>query len=103
MPTPVTASTASGPWLRGTVMHDHHSFHVVDRARVIAPQADAQCAPGDAIYRVGGHWLLAVDALGEELALADEAVRWRENASSRPWLAGMASEDRKSTRLNSSH
>src|SRR3546814_13390038 len=55
-------------------------------------QADAQCAPGDAIYLVGGHWLLAVDALGEELALADEAVRWRENASSRPWLAGMASE-----------
>src|SRR3546814_11782598 len=53
MPTPVTASAASVPWLLGTVMHDHPRCHVVDLARVIAPQADAPCAPGAAIYPVG--------------------------------------------------
>lgn len=92
MPAAVTASPAALPWLLGTVVHDGCACHVVDLARVIAPQADAQHAPGDAIYLVGGHWLLAVDALGEERVLAREAVRWREHASSRPWLAGMASE-----------
>lgn len=92
MPSSVTASATALPWLLGTVVHDGRVCHVVDLARVIAPQADARRASGEAIYLVGGHWLLVVDALGEELALAKEAVRWREHASSRPWLAGMASE-----------
>lgn len=92
MPKPVAESTKAVAWLLGTVMRDGHVCHMVDLARVIAPQADVHRSPGDAIYLVGGHWLLAVDALGEELTLAKEAVRWRENASSRPWLAGMASE-----------
>lgn len=81
-------------WCLGAIQTDGRRCHVIDLARVIAPALADRAAPTVAIALVGGHWILACDALGEEIALASGDVRWRERASDRPWLAGTALERR---------
>lgn len=90
---PLTAAEPASPaWLLGTLTHGGRVFHAVDLARIVAPGGLAQSLPACAITLVDSHWLLAVDGVTAEQAIATHGVRWRERALSRPWLAGMASE-----------
>lgn len=92
LPQLAAPATASPPWLLGVVDRDGHICHAVDLARIIAPAATAHAAAGCALWLAGSDWLLAVDRIDAEPVLAAENVRWRERPTSRPWLAGMASE-----------
>lgn len=92
LPPMLAAADASPPWLLGSVDFDGRVCHVVDLARIIAPKGLLRAAPERARFLACGHWLLGVDRIEGELVLAAAQVRWRENPTSRPWLAGMASE-----------
>lgn len=77
-------------WCMGAIDIAGRLCHVIDLARVVTPALATRAAPTVAIALVGGDWVLACDALGEEIALARDEVRWRELAGDRPWLAGTA-------------
>lgn len=91
---PLRTVPTAPPWCLGIVETQGRHCHVIDLARVVAPALAARAAPGVALTLVGGHWMLACDALGEDIVLANSDVRWRERASDRPWLAGTALERR---------
>lgn len=64
-------------------------WRVLDLARSIAPRL--ACASVDALLPVTGtRWLLAVPAQPVPMRLSDDAIEWREQRSSRPWLTGMS-------------
>lgn len=88
------AAPETPDWCLGIIEIQGRHCHVVDLARVVAPALADRAAPGVALALVGGHWMLACDALGEDIVLDHDDVRWRERAGDRPWLAGTALERR---------
>lgn len=91
---PLRAAPTAPDWCLGIIESQGRHCHVIDLARVVAPALAERAAPGVALTLVGGHWMLACDALGEDIVLDHNDVRWRERAGDRPWLAGTALERR---------
>lgn len=91
---PIDAGDAAHP-----VRHLAHvrigadDWRVLDLAHCIAPNL-AAAAADTLLPVVGSHWLLAVSGCPVTLQLPDDAIAWRANRQSRPWLAGMSRDGR---------
>lgn len=82
----------------GTIPTDWHlahirigkdDWHVLDLARSIAPRL--ACPAVDTLLPITDtHWLLALPGRPTPASLPDDAIEWRTQRSSRPWLAGMS-------------
>lgn len=91
----VTAMPNHRPWFLGLREYLGHKVKLIDVANVVLPDDRyAALAPADA-NRLGkviliddGRWGLAVDAVDVVVTLSVDAVKWRTQAGSRPWLAG---------------
>jgi len=86
----------SGKFL-GLLRHLEKNVKVIDTAQVILPAN--QCvdleAPDKRLQKIllidDGNWGLACNDIGEVVDLNKTDVRWRTDASKRPWLAGTVS------------
>lgn len=83
------------PWFLGLREHLGRRVRLIDVAQVVLPEdRRAALAPPDGgrlgkVILIGdGGWGLACDAVAEVITLAPDAVKWRSQAGSRPWLAG---------------
>lgn len=94
----ITALPGYVPWFMGLQPNRGQNVRVIDTAQIIMPDGrrpDARPALERVQYVVlidDGRWGLAVDAIGEVLALEPDDIRWRGERSKRPWLAGTAVE-----------
>lgn len=81
--------TVPTDWHLAHVRIGKNDWHVLDLARSIAPRL--ACPAVDTLLPVTGtHWLLALPGRPTPMSLPDDAVEWRTQRSSRPWLAGMS-------------
>lgn len=88
---PIAAAglTAPDTWHGAHVRIGMVDWQVVELGACIAPGLAA--APIDTLLPViGSRWLLGVPGLPEPLILSDDAIEWRTQRSSRPWLSGMS-------------
>jgi hypothetical protein len=90
MPPLVVGQTDRSPCL-GRWRHPGGESRVADLAAVLAP--DMAGAPATSLVLLAdSEWALACVVDEEPVHLEHDAVQWREAATTRPWLAGMARE-----------
>ena len=82
--------------LLGVLVHRGRRVRVIDTARLILPSQNIDVArPSRHIVLLDrGGWGMTCDGLSEVLYIEPGAVKWREHASRRPWLAGMLRQRR---------
>lgn len=88
--TPIAARDVTRPatWHHAHMHIGATDWQVAELGVCIAPNLAA--APVDTLLPVtASNWLLAVAGVPAPLALADDAIEWRAQRHSRPWLAGM--------------
>jgi hypothetical protein len=92
LPLPSLLAYAGNHWLLGRHRHAGREWQVVDLARIVAPGVPRPL-PDHLLPLRRGHWALACTLEDETIQLADDAIRWRDARSNRPWLAGMTQEN----------
>ena len=91
---PITELPGYAPWVMGLLPHRGQNVQVVDIAEIIMPddrRANICSANERTKYLVlidDGQFGIAVDSISQVLTLERDDVRWRNNKSKRPWLAG---------------
>lgn len=84
----------SGPdWYLGRHRHAGTEWHVIDLAFIVAPGVPHPL-PDALLPLVQGHCALACTLEPEPLLLDNDAIRWRQGGSARPWLAGITEDHR---------
>ena len=90
----ITELPGYAPWVMGLLPHRGQNVQVVDIAEIIMPddrRANICSANARTKYLVlidDGQFGIAVDSISQVLTLERDDVRWRNNKSKRPWLAG---------------
>lgn len=82
-------------WFMGLLPGARGNLRVVDTAQVVMPEryhTEMQQQYQYVISIAGVDWGLAVDRVAEAITLPPEAVKWRSQRSTRPWLAGTVVE-----------
>ncbi|HET7266980.1 MAG TPA: hypothetical protein VFP92_10095 [Rhodanobacteraceae bacterium] len=93
--TPIDASddTASTARHLAQIRIGTEDWRVLELARCIAPNL-AGAATDTLLPVAGSRWLLAVSGRPVPMHLPNDAIEWRAQRSSRPWLAGMSRDGR---------
>lgn len=82
-------------WFLGLMHTKYGHVRVVDSARVVMPeryQEEMAAAYRFVLTLDASDWGLAIDAIAGTALLDPDAVRWRNERSKRPWLAGTVVE-----------
>lgn len=89
-PIPTIGLTAApGTWHQAHLSIERVNWRVADLCACIAPGLVA--APIETLLPVtGSDWLLGVAGHPEPMLLNEDAIEWRMQRSSRPWLSGMS-------------
>ena len=92
----ISAMPNRSDWFIGILAERERQIKVIDTAIVVVPSKfRTQHVPENLkkIILIGdSHWGLACDAVSEVITLRRDNVRWRNNSSKRPWLAGTVIE-----------
>lgn len=82
-------------WFLGLVSNRGRQVKVIDIAKFVIPEdhKSRQALEGERNFKHlllidDGKFGLACDELGQVLKMSSDKVRWRQDRSSRPWLAG---------------
>lgn len=95
MLTEITPIFAQPDWFMGILRWNGRNIKVIDTARLIMPgqQKDSDDKRYQCVLMLEGtDWGLAIGKASESLTIAPQAVRWRSNLASRPWLLGTVAE-----------
>jgi len=91
----ITPIPGHADWFLGLVSNRGRQVKVIDIAKFVIPEnhKSRQAVAAERQFKHlllvdGGKFGLACDELGQVLKLGTDKIRWRENRSSRPWLAG---------------
>jgi purine-binding chemotaxis protein CheW len=95
-PGKLTAVPGHAEWFLGLLPNRGHQVKVIDIAKFVIPEshkARSTLESGERQFKHiilidDGQFGLACDELGTVLKLNREAVRWRHDRTTRPWLAG---------------
>ncbi len=95
----ITPIPGHADWFLGLVKNRGQQVKVIDIAKFVIPEnhKSRQAVKVDRQFKHlllvdGGRFGLACDELGQVLKLTGDKIRWRDNRSSRPWLAGTVIE-----------
>jgi len=95
----ITPIPGHADWFLGLIKNRGQQVKVIDIAKFVIPEnhKSRQAVKADRQFKHlllvdGGRFGLACDELGQVLKLTGDKIRWRENRSSRPWLAGTVIE-----------
>ncbi|GLR70706.1 chemotaxis protein CheW [Agaribacter marinus] len=93
----LTPLPGKADWVLGVLIKGDEKLNCIDTAKWVMPEKYTQKLADSLQYSYAVQlgktsWVLACEALKdtEELSLAD--IKWRDQAGSRPWLAGMVKE-----------
>lgn len=91
----ITPIPGHAGWFLGLVSHRGRQVKVIDIAKFVIPEnhKSRQAVESERNFKHlllidDGKFGLACDDLGQVLKLTSDKVRWRQDRSSRPWLAG---------------
>lgn len=95
----ITPMPGHADWFLGLISNRGHQVKVIDIAKFVIP-ANHKSRQAIAAERQFKHLLLvddgkfgfACDELGQVLKLSSEKIRWRNDRSKRPWMAGTVIE-----------
>lgn len=84
-------------WFMGVMLHREEKLNVVNTAKWVMPEKITQTLEDGLNYKylimlAESQWGLASENLVNTVTLNKSDVKWRENDSKRPWLAGMVKE-----------
>lgn len=84
-------------WFMGVMLKDQESFNVIDSARWVMPEKYDDEMAENLNYRFlinlgKTPWGLTCEKLINTVELNKSDVKWRNNSSKRPWLAGMVKD-----------
>jgi purine-binding chemotaxis protein CheW len=99
-PGKLTAVPGYADWFLGLLSNRGRQVKVIDIAKFVIPEshkARSTLESGERQFKHiimidDGEFGVAIDELGTVLKLSQEAVRWRHDRSTRPWLAGTVIE-----------
>lgn len=91
----ITPIPGHADWFLGLISNRGRQVKVIDIAKFVIPEnhKSRQAIAAERQFKHlllvdGGKFGLACDELGQVLKLSGDKIRWRDNRSSRPWLAG---------------
>ena len=89
----ISAIPGQPGWHLGVYIHRDERVVVVDTAKLIMPDripsAGVEREKGTHLLLIGeGKWGLACDTLAKPVKLSKEDIRWSQNNTLRPWMAG---------------
>lgn len=91
----LTDTTGQTDWFLGTFLSRGKQVKVIDLARFLIPEnhMSRQVVESERHFKHlllfdSGRMGLVCDELGKVLKLSEENIHWRQDRSSRPWLAG---------------
>ncbi|TCV94176.1 hypothetical protein EC912_104374 [Luteibacter rhizovicinus] len=88
---PLAPTVATRPICLGRWRHPSGEARVADLAAVMSP--DMAGSPATTLVLLSDRqWALACTVEDEPVVFGPDAIQWRTNATTRPWLAGMAKE-----------
>jgi purine-binding chemotaxis protein CheW len=84
-------------WFMGVMLHRDEKLNVVNTAKWVMPEKTTQTLEDGLNYKylimlAESQWGLASENLVNTVTLNKSDVKWRDNDSKRPWLAGMVKE-----------
>ncbi|MFC3095026.1 chemotaxis protein CheW [Alteromonas sediminis] len=84
-------------WFMGVMLHRDEKLSVVDTAKWVMPEKVTAKLQDSLDYQYlimlsDSQWGLASDKLVNTVTLQKSDVKWRQNDTKRPWLAGMVKE-----------
>lgn len=98
-PEKIVATPNQTDWYLGLVLNHGTNVKVIDTAHMVLPEnrrPPDELEPAERFSHIllvdDARWGLACDSIGDVIWLQPEAVKWRRNKDSRPWLAGTALE-----------
>lgn len=91
---PTTSLMGKPDWFSGVMLHREDKINVVDTARWVMPEkcTDSMCESLNYQYVImlnNSQWGLMAENLIDTVTLEQDEVKWMENSSKRPWLAGL--------------
>ncbi|HHJ80526.1 MAG TPA: chemotaxis protein CheW [Candidatus Tenderia electrophaga] len=91
----ITPIPGHADWFLGLISNRGRQVKVIDIAKFVIPEnhksrqaVEAKREFKHLLLVGGGRYGLACDELGQVLKLTSEKIRWRDDRSRRPWLAG---------------
>lgn len=91
----ITPIPGHADWFLGLISNRGQQVKVIDIAKFVIPEnhKSRQAVAAEREFKHlllvgGGRYGLACDELGQVLKLSSEKIRWRDDRSRRPWLAG---------------
>ena len=87
----VTPLFGQSDWSLGVWQSDTDKLTVVDSARLIMPERGISLRESGYEYLIQldrTPWALACEGICDTITLVSESIKWRGDASKRPWLAG---------------
>jgi len=84
-------------WFKGVMLHREEKINVVDTAKWVMPEKCSEALLASLNYQYvimlnNSHWGLMAENLIDTVTLEQEDVKWLEEATTRPWLAGLVKE-----------
>jgi len=90
---PLSPPHTNHPACLGRWRHPSGEARVADLAAILSP--DMAGAPASTLVLLAlRDWALACSVVDETVELLPDVIQWRHGATSRPWLAGMATDPR---------
>jgi purine-binding chemotaxis protein CheW len=87
----VTPLFGQSDWSLGVWQSDTDKLTIVDSARLIMPERGISLRESGYEYLIQldrTPWALACEGICDTITLVSESIKWRGDASKRPWLAG---------------
>ncbi len=84
-------------WFKGVMLHREEKINVVDTALWVMPEKCNEKLLSSIEYQYlimlnNSHWGLMAENLIDTVTLEQEDVKWLENVTKRPWLAGLVKD-----------
>jgi purine-binding chemotaxis protein CheW len=81
-------------WFTGVMLHREEKINVVNTARWVMPEKCTESLLNSLNYQYiimlnNSRWGLSAENLVDTVTLEQEDVKWLDNSSKRPWLAGL--------------
>ncbi len=87
----VTPLFGQSDWSLGVWQSDGEKLTVVDSAKLIMPERGVSLRDTGYEYLIQldrTPWALACEGINDTVTLGNESIKWRSDATKRPWLAG---------------
>ncbi|GLX77600.1 hypothetical protein tinsulaeT_09400 [Thalassotalea insulae] len=84
-------------WFKGVMLHREEKINVVDTALWVMPEKCNEQLLSSIEYQYiimlnNSHWGLMAENLVDTVTLEQDDVKWLENSTKRPWLAGLVKD-----------